>query len=43
MEASEQSIAGGSDSNGMTVTLTANVAESAVPLNDAAKNVVLGA
>ena len=43
MEASEQSVAGGSDSNGITVTLTANVAESAVPLNDAAKNVVLGA
>ena len=32
MEASEQSVAGGNDSNGMTVTLTANVAESAVPL-----------
>lgn len=43
MEASEQSIAGGSDSNGMTITLTANVAESAVPLSEAAKNVVLGA
>jgi hypothetical protein len=43
MEASEQSIAGGSDSNGITITLTANVAESAVPLSDAAKNVVLGA
>jgi hypothetical protein len=42
MEASEQSIAGGSDSNGITVTLTANVAETAVPLNETAVNVVLG-
>lgn len=36
LEASEQSIAGGSDNNGITVTLTANVAETAVPLSDAA-------
>ena len=42
MEASEQSVAGGSDSNGITVTLTANVAESAVPLNDDAIAVVKG-
>ena len=34
LEASEQSVAGGSDNNGITVTLTANVAESAVPLSD---------
>ena len=33
LEASEQSIAGGGDTNGVTVTLTANVAESAIPLN----------
>lgn len=33
MEASEQSVQGGGDSNGITVTLTANVTESAVPLN----------
>ena len=33
MEASEQSVAGGGDTNGITVTLTANITESAVPLN----------
>lgn len=36
LEASEQSVAGGADNNGITVTLTANVAESAVPLNETA-------
>lgn len=36
LEASEQSVAGGSDNNGITVTLTANVAESAAPLSDTA-------
>lgn len=36
MEASAQSVAGGGDSNGITVTLTANVTESAVPLSTAA-------
>ena len=43
LEASEQSVAGGSDSNGITVTLTANVAESAVPLNQTAIDTVIGA
>lgn len=33
MEASEQSVAGGGDTNGITVTLTANITEAAVPLN----------
>lgn len=42
MEASEQSVSGGGDSNGITVTLTANVTESAVPLSDAAVAVVKG-
>ena len=42
LEASEQSVAGGSDSNGITVTLSANVAESAVPLNESAIAVVIG-
>ena len=42
MEASEQSVAGGGDTNGVTVTLTANVTESAVPLNAAAIAVVKG-
>ncbi len=41
LEASEQSIAGGSDNNGITVTLTANVAESAIPLNDSAIETLL--
>ena len=36
LEASEQSIAGGGDTNGITVTLTANAAETAVPLSSAA-------
>ena len=35
LEASEQAISGG-ETNGITVTLTANVAETAVPLDDAA-------
>ncbi len=42
LEASEQSVAGGGDSNGITVTLTGNVTESAVPLNEAAIAVVKG-
>ena len=41
LEASEQSIQGGSDTNGITVTLTANVAESAAPLSTAAIETVL--
>ena len=40
MEASAQSVAGGGDSNGITVTLSANVTETAVPLNEAAIAVV---
>lgn len=42
LEASEQSIAGGSDNNGITVTLTANVAETAIPLSDEAITTLLG-
>ena len=42
LEASEQSISGGGDSNGVTVTLTANVTESAVPLGSAAITKVKG-
>ena len=42
MEASEQSVAGGGDTNGITVTLTANITEAAVPLNAAAIEVVKG-
>ena len=42
LEASEQSIAGGGDTNGITVTLTANVTESAVPLSAEAIAVVRG-
>ena len=33
MEASAQSVAGGGDTNGVTVTLSANVTEAAVPLS----------
>lgn len=42
LEASAQSVAGGGDTNGVSVTLTANVTESAVPLNEAAIAVVKG-
>lgn len=42
LEASEQSVAGGADNNGITVTLTGNVTESAVPLSNAAIEVVKG-
>jgi hypothetical protein len=42
LEASEQSVAGGGDSNGITVTLTGNVTETAVPLAEAAITVVKG-
>ena len=40
MEASAQSVAGGGDTNGTTITLTANLTESAVPLSAAAIAVV---
>ena len=40
LEASEQSVAGGGDTNGITVTLSGNVTETAVPLNAAAIAVV---
>lgn len=43
LEASAQSIAGGGDNNGVTVTLSANVAESAVPLSETAITTVVGA
>lgn len=42
LEASAQSIAGGGDTNGVTVTLSANVTESAVPLSEAAITTVKG-
>ena len=42
MEASAQSVAGGGDNNGITVTLSANVTETAVPLAQAAINTVKG-
>lgn len=42
MEASEQSVAGGGDTNGITVTLTANITEAAVPLAAAAIKKVKG-
>ena len=42
LEASAATLAGGQDQNGITITLSANVAESAVPLSEAAINVVKG-
>lgn len=42
LEANAASLAGGGDQNGITITLTGNVTESAVPLSEAAINVVKG-
>jgi len=42
LEASAQSIAGGGDTNGVTVTLSANVTEAATPLSEAAIATVKG-
>lgn len=42
LEAETATIAGGGDNNGLQVVLTANVTESAVPLSEAAVNVVKG-
>lgn len=42
LEANSATLAGGGDQNGITVTLSGNVTESAVPLNDAAIAVVKG-
>ena len=42
LEASAQSIAGGGDTNGVTVTLSANVTETAVPLSQTAITTVKG-
>lgn len=41
LEASEQSVSGGGDTNGVTVTLSANVTESAVPLSATAVSELL--
>ena len=43
LEASAASNAGGSDTNGMTITLTADVTESALPLAEGAISTVVGA
>lgn len=42
LEANAASLAGGGDTNGITITLSGNVTESAVPLAEAAINVVKG-
>lgn len=42
LEAETATLSGGGDTNGITVTLSANVTESAIPLNDAAIAVVRG-
>lgn len=42
LEANSATLAGGGDQNGITVTLTGNVTETAVPLNDEAIAVVKG-
>lgn len=41
LEASAATLSGGGDTNGMAITLSANVAESAMPLSDAAKDEML--
>lgn len=43
LEASAQTISGGGDNNGISVTLSANVAESAVPMSDTAVASLLAA
>lgn len=43
LEAETATLSGGGDTNGISVTLSANVTESAIPLNDAAIAVVKGA
>ena len=43
LEASAASNAGGSDTNGMTITLSADVTESALPLAEGAISTVIGA
>ena len=42
LEASAQSVAGGGDNNGITITLSANVTEAATPLSQAAIDIVKG-
>ena len=42
LEASAQSVAGGGDTNGVTVTLSANVTEAALPLGATAISKVIG-
>lgn len=41
LEASAATLQGGSDQNGLTITLTANIAESAMPLSDGAVSAML--
>lgn len=41
LEAETVTLAGGSDTNGMTVTLSGNIAESPMPLSEAAKDAML--
>lgn len=41
LEASAQSVAGGGDTNGVTVTLSANVTEAAAPLSESAVTTLL--
>ena len=42
LEASTATLSGGGDNNGIEITLSANVTESAVPLSQAAIDVVVG-
>lgn len=42
LEAETVTLAGGSDTNGMTVTLSGNIAESPIPLSDEAVRALLG-
>lgn len=42
LEAESATLQGGGDTNGITITLSANVAESAIPLSETAINVVKG-
>lgn len=43
LEAETATLAGGSDTNGLQIVLAGNIAESAMPLSEEAKNTILGA
>ena len=43
LEAETATLAGGSDTNGLQIVLSGNIAESPMPLSETAKSTILGA